>query len=376
MNLKKSNRNINNLAEFCDGNLEKEFFQGDMQNAIGFIKSIVLILGILYTLFLIPDYFLVIDRNAFALIAMGRALFILLVFVFSIRIKFMKNFRDLEYWITSYEVISSILFIFIFYKYENPNYLIQAFGVMIIMLAIFMIPNHWINMIGVSLFLIVAFNALSFYYIKNLNISEFFAGIVYLSVVLILSSIFSFRNNCYKRIHYFDNKELIRLSITDPLTGIYNRAKFNDELKQNVWCSKKNNTPLSIMIIDFDDFKKINDTYGHLIGDNVIIECTSLIQKDIRDSDIFARWGGEEFVLILPNMDIVHSLEMGERLRKKIENCVFKDMVKLTCSFGVAQLSSDDDIESLLQKVDKMLYEAKSTGKNTVVAYQPFLHAK
>lgn len=372
MKLIRSNKNINCFGELSDKDLEKEFFNQDMQNAVVYIKAIVLTLGILNTLFIIPDYFLVHDINSFAMIATGRILFVLMVFILFIRINNMKNFRVLEFWVTAYEVIVGMLFIFIYYSYEIPNYLIQAFGVMLIILAVFMVPNRWINMIGVSLFIIVGFNAVSIYYIPDIQMSEFSAGIVYLVVVLMLSSIFSFLNNCYKRIHYLDNKELMRLSITDPLTGIYNKGKFNDELKRHVLCSKRYDTPLSLVIIDFDNFKKINDVVGHLVGDKIIIEFANLIQKNIRESDIFARWGGEEFVLILPNMDIVHSLEMGERLREKVENFEFKEAVKLTCSFGIAELSSDDDIESLLQKADKMLYVAKSAGKNTVIAYQTF----
>ena len=357
---------MNCLGEFSDHSLEREFFQQDMQKAIRFIKPIVLFLGILNTLFLIPDYFLIHSKNTFILTAAGRILFVLFVLVLLIWIGHLKDFKVLAYWITAYEVTGILLFLFIFYQYESPNYLIQAFGVMIILIAVFMVPNRWINIIAVSLFLSIGFIVMSVYYIKNIKVSEFLAGVVYISIVIILCSVIAFRNNYYKRIQYINSKELIRLSTTDHLSGAYNRVKFDEELKRWVVYSKENDIPLSLMILDFDNFKKINDTYGHLVGDNVIIETAALIMDSIRETDIFARWGGEEFVLILPSTNKAHAVDLTERLRKNIESHTFKEVGRVTCSFGVAQLSRDDDIKSLLQKVDKLLYKAKKSGKNIV----------
>lgn len=363
--------NINCLGEFADKNLEKEFFEHYMMDSIGYIKSILLVLCLLNTIFIIPDYFLVQNRYSFVLISIGRILFAALVLALFIFTKDIKNISALKNLITLYEISGEILFIFVLCEYENPDYLIQAYGVMILILSIFMVPNRWLNMIGVSLLIVVAFNVSYFYYIEKINTSELYAGVVYSMIVLMLSSVFAFRDSFYKRIHYFDTKELIRLSATDPLTGIYNRAKFNDELKQYVCCSRTHDTTLSLIIIDLDDFKKINDTYGHLSGDNIIVECTNIVRNNIRESDIFARWGGEEFVLLLPDMDIENSFEVGERIREKIENHIFSENIKMTCSFGIAELSIDDNTETILQKADKMLYAAKSSGKNTVMVYKP-----
>ncbi len=165
------------------------------------------------------------------------------------------------------------------------------------------------------------------------------------------------------------NKELIRLSTTDPLTGVYNRAKFNQEFKRNIDYTKRYGTPLSLIIIDFDNFKRINDNYGHLAGDSVIVQFVEIVNKNIRTIDIFARWGGEEFVLLLPNTDLNQGMATAERLRCNIEKHVFAKADKITCSFGVAQYSNDDNMESLLHKADKMLYEVKSKGKNCVRGY-------
>lgn len=365
----KLNKNINYLGELSDSNLENEFLHKHIKKTINNIKIFSLSLGILNTLFLLPDYFLVENNYSFALICSARLLFIFLVILLLIVINYIKTYKRISYLITVYEVICIMLFIFIFYKYDSPNYLIQAFGVMVVILGVFMVPNRWINKIGVSLIVIVCFNIMSFYYIDDMNFPKSLAVVVYLVIILILSSINSFREDYYKRVNYVYNKELIRLSTTDSLTGVYNRAKFNQEFKRCIEFSKRYNTPLTIIIIDFDDFKAINDTLGHLVGDSVIIQFVSIVNNSIRVIDIFARWGGEEFVILLPNTDIEDGLLTAERLRENIASYTFEVANFITCSFGVAQLSSDDDADSLLLKADKMLYESKSIGKNTVSGY-------
>jgi len=367
MNDDKSKSIINFIGEFRDNTEENEFFEQDMRKAAANIKIIILILGILSTVFIIPDYLLVSSKNSFNLIAAGRILFLALIVLLFYCIKYMKKFKELAYWITAYELYCVILFIFVFFQYDKPDYLIQAFGVMVIIIGIFMVTNRFINMIAISVIIIASFNIMALYYIEELNFSEFYAGLVYLIIVLILCVIIAFKDNYYKRINYITNKKLIKLSITDPLTGIYNRAKQNEELNRCINYSQRYNTDLSIVIIDLDDFKKVNDNYGHLIGDKLIIGFVKIVKDIIRKTDIFARWGGEEFVLILPNTDLDEAIEISERIRKTVESNEFEKVNKLTCSFGVAQLSQADDTYSILQKADQMLYTAKNAGKNTVM---------
>lgn len=357
---------INYLGEFQEKNLEIEFFQHEMQKALVFLKPTILMLGILNTMFLIPDFFLISNKNNFIIIALSRIIFIILVLGLYFGLKFLKNYRVMSNIVTCYEIMGSWLFLFIFLHYQNPNYLIQSFGVMIIILVIFMVPNRWLNMIIVSILIEMGFNVISVFYIKDLKFSEISAVVVYLGIEIILCSMMSYRNNFYKRVHYVKNKELLRLSSTDHLTGIYNRAKLNDELKRNIILSKRYYNPLTIIIFDFDEFKTINDTFGHLCGDSVIIESVNLIQNIIRETDIFARWGGEEFVILLPNTDKDDALNLAERLRKGIEGHPFKGAGSVTCSFGVVKLSSEDDINSFLKKADQMLYKAKHSGRNIV----------
>jgi diguanylate cyclase (GGDEF)-like protein len=158
------------------------------------------------------------------------------------------------------------------------------------------------------------------------------------------------------------------LAETDPLTKIYNRLKFDSIFASEIMRVQRYKTPLSLIIFDIDDFKQINDTYGHNVGDNVLIELTKVVSNNIRTTDIFARWGGEEFVILTPNTDMDHAKELAERLRVAIEDSIFKEAFTVTCSFGVAEFKKGDTTDTLSKRADDALYEAKKSGKNRVCA--------
>ena len=149
----------------------------------------------------------------------------------------------------------------------------------------------------------------------------------------------------------------------DTLTGVYKKYFFNKQL-QKVILEKEDAV---VVVIDIDNFKMINDTYGHQTGDTVLKEFSGLIQQNIRKEDIFARWGGEEFLLLLQHTTLENAMKKIERLRRTLERHTFSDIGKMTASFGVAWKEESDDLHSLLQRADKALYEAKKLGKNKVI---------
>jgi diguanylate cyclase (GGDEF)-like protein len=167
------------------------------------------------------------------------------------------------------------------------------------------------------------------------------------------------------------NKQLEGLSITDSLTGLYNRSHLMDTLAAEVARSRRHNRPFTLLIMDIDNFKGYNDTYGHLAGDEALRRTGFLLKESIRSSDFAARYGGEEFILILPETGAEGGLEMAERIRNQIAE---KEMgsdgsaLKITVSVGVASFPGDgDDPHSLIKRADAALYEAKRRGRNCVV---------
>jgi len=162
-------------------------------------------------------------------------------------------------------------------------------------------------------------------------------------------------------------EELKHLSTVDELTQLYNRRAFNDYLSKFIEHSKLYNKPLSVAMIDIDYFKKINDSYGHHVGDKVLIELSSILSKNIRkNNDILSRWGGEEFIILMPNIYVKEASDFAERLRKTIEDTKFANDIYLTVSIGVSELKDTDALDDLIRRVDDAQYKAKSNGRNNV----------
>ncbi|MDD3468012.1 MAG: GGDEF domain-containing protein, partial [Campylobacterales bacterium] len=161
-------------------------------------------------------------------------------------------------------------------------------------------------------------------------------------------------------------KTLELLATTDPLTKIYNRLKLNEILMLEIKKSDRYKIPLSIIMLDIDHFKEVNDTYGHDIGDDVLVKLTKSISANIREVDMFARWGGEEFVIMLPNTDENGALITAENLRSIIADADFGKAGKITASFGVAEYQPNLGSRELLKRADDALYEAKRSGRNKV----------
>jgi diguanylate cyclase (GGDEF)-like protein len=158
------------------------------------------------------------------------------------------------------------------------------------------------------------------------------------------------------------------LSITDPLTGVYNRSKFEQELQVEIDKIKRYAiNKFSVVLFDVDNFKNINDTFGHLEGDTILRKLTAIVKESLRSSDIFARWGGEEFVVLLTHTDKENALKAAEILRQKIESAkIGAKISNITCSFGVSTYDANDTIYSMLKRADEAMYIAKKSGKNRI----------
>lgn len=167
---------------------------------------------------------------------------------------------------------------------------------------------------------------------------------------------------------YLEDK-LKKLAMTDSLTGIHNRYSINKELDIEIERSKRYGSTFACVMLDIDHFKSINDTHGHDIGDDVLREFAMLISKDIRQSDRFGRWGGEEFILLLPELNKTKAVIFTQKLRKTIANYSFKYISQVTVSCGVTIFNQDDTKKSLLKRADTALYQAKNEGRNKVIFY-------
>jgi len=164
-------------------------------------------------------------------------------------------------------------------------------------------------------------------------------------------------------------KEFETLSTIDKLTGILNRRKLDDLLEHEVQMAKRHSSNLSLIIMDIDHFKAVNDVYGHQVGDAVLVQMAKIITQMIRKSDIFGRFGGEEFLIVCPKTTQEEAFVLAEKLRKSIENHYFEEVGYKTISLGISQFKSTDMTENILKRADLALYEAKHSGRNKSVIH-------
>jgi len=160
-------------------------------------------------------------------------------------------------------------------------------------------------------------------------------------------------------------KELKETAYTDGLTKLYNHKKIFESLDLEIKREKRYKNNLSVMIVDIDFFKTVNDTYGHHMGDIVLEKLSEIIKATIRDADIAGRYGGEEFLIIFPEISEDEAFRAGERLRKNIEAVEFENRIKITISGGVAEYIGKTALE-LIEKADRNLYRAKENGRNRI----------
>lgn len=161
------------------------------------------------------------------------------------------------------------------------------------------------------------------------------------------------------------NEELKRVSTIDSLTGIYNRLKLDEILKYEIQQAERYQGQLSLIMIDIDHFKRINDNFGHLTGDKILLQFTQVIKEGIRSVDSFGRWGGEEFMLICPSIDIENAFALAEKTRLKVQDYPFAEVGHLTASLGVTCYQRQDDEISLIKRADIALYRAKETRNSS-----------
>jgi diguanylate cyclase (GGDEF)-like protein len=160
---------------------------------------------------------------------------------------------------------------------------------------------------------------------------------------------------------------LEQLAATDPLTGLANRRGCEKSIAGEISRAKREQKPLSCILIDVDRFKQVNDTYGHPAGDQVLRELSAIIRRSVRAYDIVCRWGGEEFLVILAGADLAAARALGERVRVAVETLPAHSVGRVTISAGIATFDEDYDFDKTIRLADRRLYQAKGAGRNCVI---------
>ncbi|MBU3004217.1 GGDEF domain-containing protein [Paraglaciecola arctica] len=201
-------------------------------------------------------------------------------------------------------------------------------------------------------------------------INAFALKIVHMFNMSVVFFMFSYLSFYYLTTARRAQKKLNIMATTDPLTELYNRRHMNDLVDRAIQHSTNNNQVIGIILIDIDHFKKINDLYGHKVGDDVLIKVSEILKKEVRKQDLISRWGGEEFLITLPNSSLVDTQLSAERIREAFVNYNWLNEVGIdvspTITAGISELKHTENLDSAIARADRALYKGKEGGRNRV----------
>jgi len=369
MEYNKELYSLNKLCEFKDRYTESEFREHEKVASLNIARYMILFMGIIFIVFAVSDYYYYGERSVFifSLVLRGISLVIAII-TFSVAGSF-KQYNHTLIMITSTVLLVFAIYLLNLYILKADQPALQFMSVMIFMLTVFLIPNLWKNCLVAGIAILVSYVIFGTVFGHSTEVPSISQRAIYLCVCLLACTIFLYGREASRRRQFAAEKRLEFISFTDRLTGIYNRGRFEHIL--GLWIKNMRHDPFCLLFLDIDGFKKVNDRFGHNAGDQVLISTAEIITASIRDDDIFARWGGEEFVILFSGINIDRGADLAERLRKAVENNPCGEAGKITMSIGVAQYRRTESIPNFVNRADEKMYEAKKAGKNRVVAEDP-----
>lgn len=367
--LKENIENISRLSgEFKSPSLERDFQKYMLQDNIASSRKFILGIALLFQLYIIPDFFYFEDLNMLLVPSLIRLLYLISAVYYYLRIERTKF--PLYQCTSIYEIVQIVLLWTLLFTYPRLEIMSHRQVYILFMMVILLsIPNRFFYKITLSLILILGITLILKY--KEIHYLADFSGDLFIFTLLILFfSAFNVRTvNRLQRIQYNDALALERLSTTDGLTNTYNRRKYDQDLAKEIARTKRYENPFSGIMFDIDDFKRVNDDFGHPVGDKVLIKYSSTVKSLIRENDQVYRWGGEEFIILLPNTNLEAALKLSNRIKTMLHQVDFSPVSNLTCSFGVTSWQKNDTADTFTTRLDRLLYQAKENGKACIVAH-------
>ena len=357
---------LNKYCEFRNREAEADFMEHEKASNLKISRFMALFMGFVFAMFVFSDFHFFGDDSGFFISPMLRGIALLIaILTFIIADKF-KRYEHTLLMISLVELLVFAIYLVKLYVYRETEPSMQFMTILLFLLTVFLIPNKWKNSLICGCIILAS-------YIIFCSIFSFAGEIpsitqrgIYLLICLISCAIFIYGRESSERKHFAAEQLLKFMSITDRLTGIYNRGRFEHVI--GTWIKNMRHDPFCLVLFDIDDFKKVNDRFGHNAGDEVLIGLAEIVSASIRDDDIFARWGGEEFVVLFSGVDVDKGAELAERIRKAVEGNTEGKAGRITISLGVVQYHREESIENIINRADEKMYEAKNAGKNQVAA--------
>ncbi len=328
------------------------------------IRAVTAVTGLLYIIAYITDVF-VAPKEILTLLTVMH-LMILPPYLFLISLAtFKKEISKLTIFLLALSpIVAAIGNLIIVSGLENPS--MRLTEIYLILFWIFTISGLRLKHATISASIIFIMVILVSYIYFTLTFEYFVMHCFWMSVSYSLAFLGAYLIETSNKAIFTTQEQLKHLAVTDKLTGLYNRTKLDEIMKEELNRAKRYHHTFGLVLMDFDNFKHINDSYGHQVGDEVLIEISTLITNHLRSSDKVVRWGGEEFIIIY--LDVTHDemQNLAEGLRQKIENHRFKTVGTCTASLGVTLYQDNDTIDTIIHRADQALYKAKTNGKNRI----------
>jgi len=355
-------------CRFKDKRLEQEYFDRTMDADKKYTQPLIILISLAFLLFIIPELLLLSSTSGLGEIFLIRFMTLVILIGLYIIIRQGSDNKKIAYLISIIELVLMFIYFSTMHTFASLDFLTSVLNLIVLISVIFIIPNMFINKIVVSAIVYMGFFIFPNQILSNVDSGLYAIAMTNTFLIVLMIAIVHHRVNYFDRIKFVNEKELIILSETDPLTKIYNRARFDSEMIKWIKIKDRYDNPIAIMLMDFDYFKEVNDQHGHLKGDKVLVETARLVETLIRETDVFARWGGEEFILLLPETDRSNAIKLAERIRETICTFDYGLGTTITCSFGVTEIYENDNLYSVFDRVDELLYTAKDKGRNIVIS--------
>lgn len=317
-------------------------------------------------LLLLCDLFFIREQTQRLIIGVLRYCFSILLILMALRLQRIKTFSGFSAVVSILEALAILLFLSILQLYDSPNFMIQSMGILLTILIVFVVPNRWENMLALSIIASVAYFLYAYYRIPNLPPRELLAAVFYAVLMIVLCTVKTIGTDRSAQQEFAAKSRLEQASARDFLTNAATRERLEEEARRWMSFCRRQGLPLCFVFADVDDLKHINDRYGHAMGDTALREVAATMRSQLRNSDTIARWGGDEFVLILPNVSLQNAVLLLDRVKKAVNAVMLEGGVTVSCSFGVVQMGPESDYAQMLSAADAMMYRAKQAGKGRV----------
>lgn len=342
-----------------------------LRTAQNHIYILAIIASVISVLLIVCDINLIDEQTPKLVVAVVRYSFAVLLIFVSGWLTRMKSFQTYAAVVSLLELCSIVISMYVLTQYQDPNFLIQSMGVIANVLIIYLVPNRKGYQLVLALIAALSFYALTYLYMKDVTLNEILASVVYTAIAVVLCSVSAFNSERNQLREFIAKNRLEQMSTTDFLTNTANRFRLEEEADRWMNFCRRQKLPLCLVFVDVDNLKQINDTFGHVAGDAVLVTLSNIMQKQLRNSDTISRWGGDEFVLLLPNVSLKNAVMLLERLKSTVLKADFGAEVKVTCSYGVVEMGEESSFQSLIREADALMYTGKRDGKDRITYAHP-----